>query len=136
MWNITSSDVQNAKEEIERRHAEIERRYAEETQELDAERAVIETLERAASAFALKHGREEPASGPPSQAAALPEPADAAGDENAAEAPPAEPDPDSGGDAAAGNLDILKPGSRWRLYRGSRAGEAEDAASATFPRAG
>jgi len=53
MWNITSNNVQRAKERLQLRRAEIETRYAEEKKALDAEFAVIETLERAASEFML-----------------------------------------------------------------------------------
>jgi hypothetical protein len=55
MWNISSNDVQQAKESIRLRRAEVEARYEDETKALDAEFAVIETLERAASEFALNH---------------------------------------------------------------------------------
>lgn len=58
MWNISSNDVEHAKESIKLRRTEVETRYAEEKEVLDAEFAVIETLERAASAFALKRNRE------------------------------------------------------------------------------
>ena len=58
MWNITSNNVQRAKERLQLRRAEIETRYAEEKKALDAEFAVIETLERAASEFMLKLNRE------------------------------------------------------------------------------
>ncbi|HXC11225.1 MAG TPA: hypothetical protein VNV39_00105, partial [Stellaceae bacterium] len=59
MWTINSNDVMQAKGRIERRRAEIETRYAEEKEALDAEFAVIETLERAASEFAVRHIRED-----------------------------------------------------------------------------
>jgi len=59
MWNISSNDVEHAKDSIKLRRAEIEARYAEEKEALDAEFAVIETLERAASEFSLKHNRAE-----------------------------------------------------------------------------
>jgi hypothetical protein len=49
MWNISSNDVEHAKESIKLRRAEVETRYAEEKEALDAEFAAIETLERAAS---------------------------------------------------------------------------------------
>ena len=58
MWNITSNDVQHAKDRLQLRRAEIETRYAEENKALDAEFAVIETFERAASEFMLRHSRE------------------------------------------------------------------------------
>jgi hypothetical protein len=58
MWNISSNDVENAKESIRLRRAEIEARYAEKKEALDAEFAVIEALDRAASEFSLKHAPE------------------------------------------------------------------------------
>ena len=68
MWNLSSDDVQQAKERINRRRAEIEARYNEERQVLDAEGAVIETLERSAAEFAekyaVKNAAEAPVTGP------------------------------------------------------------------------
>src|SRR5580658_8065994 len=58
MWNITANNVQRAKERLQLRSAEIDTRYAEEKKALDAELAVIETLERAASEFMLKLNRK------------------------------------------------------------------------------
>jgi hypothetical protein len=154
MWNITSNNVQRAKERLERRRAEIETRYAEEKKALDAEFAVIETLERAASEFMLKLNREngaipseptaptDPPGGDerdnnvaivaePSQPAA---PIDVPGGgelgsslEGFAPQPAAEGDQVGGGEIG-GSLDILKPGSRWRLYRGNRAPDPEGTA--------
>ena len=145
MWNITSNDVQQAKDQLQHRRAEIEQRYAEEKQALDAETAVIETLERAASAFALKRGREDAAAavdaggngplhsreaGDPFEASDTPE-----DDAVAAAEPSAEPDPPAAGDVG-NSLDILKPGSRWRLYRGNRPPEPEESSGNAFPTAG
>jgi hypothetical protein len=59
MWNISSNDVEQAKESITLRRAEVEAKYVEQKAQLDAEFAMIETLERAASEFALKHGPEQ-----------------------------------------------------------------------------
>ena len=59
MWNISSNDVEHAKETIKLRRAEVEARYVKEKEVLDAEFAAIETLEHAASEFALNHNREE-----------------------------------------------------------------------------
>jgi len=59
MWNISSNDVERAKESIKLRRADIEARYANDKQALDAESAAIETLERAASEFALNHQFDE-----------------------------------------------------------------------------
>ncbi|HEV2099258.1 MAG TPA: hypothetical protein VGR45_10070 [Stellaceae bacterium] len=148
MWNITSNNVQRAKEQLHLRRAEIEARYAEENRALDAEASAIDTLERAASEFILRHRPEEGGSVPtdlPSggeadgswtSAAEASAPADMPADEEIADSlqasaaqSPAEMDPAGGGDIKAG-LDFLKPGSRWRLYRnqptdqGSVAGDA------------
>ena len=112
MWNITSTDVENAKERLELRRAEIEARYAEEKKSLDSEMTVIEAFERAASEFALRHPghRETDLAGPPE------------GDE----------EPVSGGEMG-GERDILKPGSRWRLYRAGRAPDTEAVAGDAAP---
>jgi hypothetical protein len=59
MWNISSNDVEHAKDAIKFRRAEVETRYAKEKEVLDAEFAAMETPERAASEFALNHGREQ-----------------------------------------------------------------------------
>jgi hypothetical protein len=143
MWSITSNNVQRAKEELQRRRSEFETRYAEEKQALDGEFAMIETLERAAAEFILKHARKngasaaEPPSAPPgadgdsgdrenggegSASAAPTRPAErGAADDGlkAAAAPPAVENGLAGTGEIAVGLDILKPGSRWRLYRGS-----------------
>jgi hypothetical protein len=111
MWNISANDVQQARERLEHRRTEIEARYAEEKQALETELAVIETLERAASEFALRHSQED------------------AGTE--AE-PAAGIDPTEGGEEG-GERDIFKPGSRWRLYRGARPTDAEGTASSASP---
>ena len=126
MWTINSNDVMQAKDRIERRRTEIETRYAEEKEALDAEFAVIETLERAASEFAVRHIREDHpgfvAAAPPPADAELPgagepaegQPTEERVDLDAATAPAVEADPPAG-DEAGGAFDILKPGSRWRL---------------------
>jgi hypothetical protein len=153
MWNITSNNVQRAKERLQLRRAEIETRYAEEKKALDAEFAVIETLERAASEFMLKLNRENgaipleptaaPTDDPPggdeqdsnvavvAEASRLAAPIDMPGGgepggslEGFAPQPAAESD-QVGGSEIGGGLDILKPGSRWRLYRGNRAPDPE-----------
>ena len=124
MWTINSNDVQQAKDRLERRRSEIETRYAEEKQSIEAECAVVETLERVAAEFAVRHIAEDPefASAPPVAEADPPgtgEPAESSEDVAAAPAPAAEADP-AGDDEASGPFDILKPGSRWRLNRASR----------------
>ena len=93
MWNISSNDVELAKESIKLRRAEVEARYAEEKEALDAEFAMIETLERAASEFSLKLNRE--------QIRAVPE-----------TATPAESPISEGSEE--------KAPSRWRLHLGNR----------------
>ncbi|MBV9685788.1 MAG: hypothetical protein JO096_01075 [Alphaproteobacteria bacterium] len=93
MWNISSNDVEHAKESIKLRRAEVEARYAEEKEALDAEFAMIETLERAASEFSLKLNRE--------QIQAVPE-----------TATPAE--------SAISDGSEEKAPSRWRLHLGNR----------------
>ena len=162
MWNITSNNVQRAKERLELRRTEIETRYAEEKEALDAEFAVVETLERAASEFMLKLNRENGAipleppapTDPPggdeqdSSAAIVAEASEpvasidmpGAGEiggslEGFAPQPAAESD-QVGGSEIGGSLDILKPGSRWRLYRGPRGTDPEGTASDASPSTG
>lgn len=93
MWNISSNDVEHAKESIKLRRAEVEARYTDEKAALDAEFAVIETLERAASEFSLKHNHE--------QIQAVPE-----------TATPTETGISEGSEE--------KPHSRWRLHLANR----------------
>ena len=162
MWNITSNNIQRAKDQLQLRHAEMETRYAEEKKALDAELAVIERLEHAASEFMLRHNREEGViaseptarTDPPggdeedSHAAIVPEASQLAapidmpaggelGDslEEFAPQPAAEGD-QVGGSEIGGSLDILKPGSRWRLYRGNRGTDPEGTASDASPSTG
>ena len=59
MWSITSTQLELAREELKGRRAAMEARYAKDIQGLDADLAEIETLERAAAAFALKHKTED-----------------------------------------------------------------------------
>jgi hypothetical protein len=143
MWNITSNNVQRAKQELERRRTELETRHAEEKQALDTEFAVVETLERAAAEFMLRHARrnsvfaaeppiESPGAGNESDDADNAEDGmQAARPIRSAERGEADDRPEpialhpsaaigsaETGELAAG-LDILKPGSRWRLYRSS-----------------
>ena len=93
MWNISSNDVEHAKESIKLRRAEVEARYIEEKEALDAEFAVIETLGRAASEFSLKHAREEL---------------------------PAVPETPMPAESALGEGGEEKPHSRWRLHLSNR----------------
>ncbi len=105
MWNISSNDVEHAKESIKLRRAEVETRYAKEKEALDAESAVIETLERAASEFALKHTQEQ------AQAAAE-------------RTMPAE--------IGFAEVSEEKPHSRWRLHLGNRPSDS-DATAGNIP---
>src|SRR5271170_5104983 len=158
MWNITSDNVLQAKEQLQLRRAETEARYAIEKEALDAEFAVIEMLEHAASEFMLRHSREDgaiasqptaptdPPSGdelnrdasiiaePLSQAAAS---IDVPGGSVEGFAPQSAAESDQvGGSEIGGSLDILKPGSRWRLYRGSRGTDPEGIAGDASPSTG
>jgi hypothetical protein len=160
MWNITSNNVRRAKEQLQLRRGEIETRYAEENRALDAELAVIETLERAAAEFMLRHSLEN---GPSELSASTDPPggneADSSRETVGEISPPAWPiDMPSGGeigsspegfaphpvpeidragsDEAKGSLDILKPGSRWRLYRGNRPTDPEDITGDPSPTTG
>jgi hypothetical protein len=152
MWHISSDNLQRAKDQLEFRRTEIAARYAEENHALEAELAVIETLERAASDFMLRHAHNSAAIGSGSMGSS--DPAGSGNETGEAEdrddrlgamqrpeheihgsleavapQPTAEGGPAETGDAAGG-LDILKPGSRWRLYRGaSRPADSEGAAS-------
>jgi hypothetical protein len=155
MWNITSNNVLQAKEQLQLRRAETEARYAAEKEALDAEFAMIEMLEHAASEFMLRHSPEngatpsgptaptEPPGGaeldgsaatiaePPAQAAPIDMPGDGkigSSPEEFALQPAAEND-QIGGSETGGALDILKPGSRWRLYRGNRTTDPEGVVS-------
>jgi hypothetical protein len=136
MWTINSNDVQQAKQELERRRTEMDRKYAEEKATLDAEFAVVETLERAASEFSVRHTREDD----PNSVAAPPaliapssgEPADRSEDVAAATAFPTETDQPTS-DETSGAFDILKPGSRWRLNRGNRPSNPEGPTGSPSP---
>jgi len=120
MWNLTSYDVNRIKGQLQARRARIDAKYAEETKGLDADFADLDTLERVAAGLSLKYksgdaadpspGGSEGAedAGPPSEAAAVPEPQLAAGS----------------GDGLGADA---KLGSRWRLALRDRpvASEAE-----------
>ena len=100
MWNISSNDVEQAKESIRLRRAAAEARYEDETRALDAEFAAVETLERAASEFALSHQFDQMQAAPDDRA-------------------PAEAEISDGGEE--------KIPSRWRLHLGSRPSDADGA---------
>jgi hypothetical protein len=55
MWNLTPDYLANAKEELKGRRAAIQARTADELKAIEADLEEIETLERAAYAFAVKH---------------------------------------------------------------------------------
>lgn len=128
MWNISSEDVERAKERVQRRRSEIEARHAEELKALDTESEAITVLERAAAAFASKDFAAKKAQ----EALAAKESASATPEGAAPKDPPAKkPQEDAAADPAleptaeaAGNGDN-KPGSRWRLHLGNRPAEAE-----------
>ncbi len=105
MWTINSNDVLRAKDRLLRRRTEIEARYADEQKTLDAEFAAIDTLERVAAEFAVRHVRDDPglAVSPPSAQAEPPgggEPIDHR--EEAATAPAAAAEPDLPGAESPG----------------------------------
>jgi hypothetical protein len=100
MWNISSNDVEQAKESIRLRRAAAEARYEDEMRALDAEFAAVETLERAASEFALSHQLDQVQAAPDDPA-------------------PAEADISDGSEE--------KIPSRWRLHLGSRPSDADGA---------
>jgi len=102
MWNLTPDYIQQVKEELKGRRAAIEARYADELKGIAADLDEIETLERIAYAFAVKH---------------LPDPAESAEPE-----PNADPEPEMMAELkpAPAEPDAAKPApepkglSRWR----------------------
>lgn len=113
MWTLTPEYIQQVKEELKGRRAAIEARYADELKSIASDLDEIETLERIAYSFAVKHLPEpelaEAAVEPVAEIAALePEPA-------AAEM---EPEKAPGNDKAGL--------SRWRMRLDGKA-EAESA---------
>ena len=124
MWNISSQDLEHAKERVRLRRSEIEARHADELKALDTELEAIAVLERAAADFASKHAQEDVVPDPAF------EPAGEAVPDNGGEASGSAsmerresgsagtlPDRRSGGDPAA-------TGSRWRLHLGNRPADA------------
>jgi hypothetical protein len=99
MWNISSNDVEQAKESIRLRRAATEARYEDETRALDAEFAAVETLERAASEFALSQLDQMQAA----------------------------PDDPAPAEAEISDGSEEKIPSRWRLHLGSRPSDADGA---------
>ncbi|MFZ2007725.1 MAG: hypothetical protein WB697_00100 [Stellaceae bacterium] len=115
MWTLTPEYIQQVKEELKGRRAAIEARYADELKSIASDLDEIETLERIAYSFAVKHLSDpEPADAaiePVVEVAALqPEPA--------AEEMKPEPEKMPGNDKAGL--------SRWRMRLDGKA-EAESA---------
>jgi hypothetical protein len=76
MWNLTPEYLEQVKEELNGRRAAVQARIADELKSLDADIEEIETIERLAYAFAVKHVRvDEPGSAvegePPPMVASL-----------------------------------------------------------------
>jgi hypothetical protein len=105
MWNITPDNLKLIKEELKGRRAAIEARYAEELKALAADLEEIETLERVAYAFAVKHLSDATAAGaanePVAQLAAL--------EPDTAEPPAMDTEAEPQAEAKGGGT------SRWRL---------------------
>lgn len=55
MWTLTPENLERAKIELKRRRAAIEARYAAELKVVDTDVEEIETLERVAHSFSVKH---------------------------------------------------------------------------------
>jgi hypothetical protein len=55
MWNLTPDYIQQVKEELKGRRAAVEARVADELKAIAADLEEIETLERIAYSFAVKH---------------------------------------------------------------------------------
>jgi hypothetical protein len=109
MWNLTPDYIQQVKEELKGRRAAVEARVADELKAIAADLDEIETLERIAYSFAVKHLpelRPAEAAGEPVEMAAL-------------QAEPAEP-------ASLAAEPEPKGQSRWRMRLDSRA-ESEPA---------
>jgi hypothetical protein len=64
MWNLTPDYIQQVKEELKGRRAAIEARYADELKGISADLDDIETLERIAYNFAVKHLPDAPPAEP------------------------------------------------------------------------
>jgi hypothetical protein len=107
MWSLTSTELELAKEELKGRRAALEARYAKDIQGLDIDLAEIETLERAATAFALKHKTEGDGGAATSAIEAATE---------AKSVPEPHPVAAHGGDRVGKPVET----SRWRLSLGDR----------------
>ena len=128
MWNLTPDYLASAKEELKGRRAAIQARIADELKAIDEDIEEIETLERIAYAFAVKHlpgANPAEAAVTEPEAASEPEPASDPEPEAMAslQAHPVqldEPEPVAVAPAAKGGM------SRWRMRLDSPA-EAEKA---------
>ena len=69
MWNLTPDYIQQVKEELKGRRAAIEARHGDELKAIAADLDEIETLERIAYNFAVKHLPDAPLADPPDQPA-------------------------------------------------------------------
>ena len=121
MWNLSGTDIEQAKEQLKGRRAAIKARYDEEMKRVDDELAVIEKFEREAREF-LSHFK-------PDAAASKPEPAieAEAGETHSDEPmPPAVTDEpaESRGPMPVEAASEHAGASRWRLRLNGSAGEA------------
>lgn len=115
MWNITPDNLKLIKEELKGRRAAVEARYAEELKAIASDLEEIETLERVAYAFAVKHLADVPEAGaanePVAQLATL--------EPETAEPPAVEPEAEPVPEAIGGT-------SRWRLRASMADAKASD----------
>jgi hypothetical protein len=118
MWNLTSFDINRIKGQLQARRARIDAKYGEETKALEADFADLDTLERVATAIALKYKANEPADGPEQNSA-----------DTVEQNPPSEvamaPETLPGSPAGEGNGPEAKLGSRWRLALRERTAVSE-----------
>jgi hypothetical protein len=105
MWSLTPDYLANMKEELKGRRAAIQARIADELKAIDADLEEIETLERVAYAFAVKHLPEPQALASEAETEAEGEPKSVA----MLQAQPAEPDGPDRADVGKGGI------SRWRM---------------------
>jgi hypothetical protein len=110
MWSLTPDYLANMKEELKGRRAAIQARIADELKAIDADLEEIETLERVAYAFAVKH-LPEPQQAPASEADTKAE-AEVEGEPKSVamlQAQSAEPEGRERADVGKGGI------SRWRM---------------------
>jgi hypothetical protein len=108
MWNLTTFDVNRIKGQLQARRARIDAKYAEDTKALEADFAELDTLERVASAVALKYKANEPADTQEQSSADTIE-------DNAPTEVAMAPEALPGLPAGDGSGPEAKSGSRWRL---------------------